>query len=265
MKPKLGDLAPDFSPDRWRIWRRAIDEFLWPTEKLRLSAEAFRKGPVFQTFAEDIAIRELGLFPAGSDYFDEAPTFGALSDKAVRKWGPDAYSEMAKSLDLWRKAWDGIAVVENEGAVVPAPRKAAVGLKFCLVVLVLKYGLGEISEGRVHPVARGDALDGAALLLALSVLCRRNKISPPDPIPWFRISELADLKLRSNSGTDLGELRNHSRAETITGFVKRLRATMPDPQVGDVRTLAAEFGKSGKSSWDTWFAREKLHGWFPLP
>jgi len=171
---------------------------------------------------------------------------------------------------------EGKVEVDRQGTMIPANRKAAQGLKFCLLVNVLRNGVQDGAppvEGLHGLVKWGAAVDAASLLLALSLLSQRLPGAEYEfaHVPWRCVKESAASKLGAMAGsvtavTDLDELRGHAPGEGMEGFRQRLRASMDEVSFKRVAGLAAAFesqgAKGGSRGLVKWRNKELLSNWF---
>ena len=121
-------------------------------------------------------------------------------------------------------------------------------------------------NGKHRLVKWADAVDAAALLLALTVLSHRFPESGYNfgVVPWCEVKCAAARKLESrhDSLTDIGELKFHLPVEGMEGFRKRLRACMDESAFKCVHKLAAEFESKGRSGLEKWRNDSQIMRWF---
>lgn len=270
-KAALGRWDPHSTLGRHAIWNRAIEDFLWPTVPDEKQRE-IRDHRIFAEWASDLGAR-MHLFPCGSSYFKKFPTPNDLIASRANRYGGKSMSHAAALVERFSETWAGMVSLDGKGAIIPASRKSAQGLKFCLLVNVLRYGVQDGTppvEGR-HGLAKWrDAVDAASLLLALSLLSQRLPGAEYEfaHVPWRCVKESAASKLGAMAGsiTDLDELRGHAPGEGMEGFRKRLRACMDEVSFKRITGPAAAFerqgAKGGSRGLVKWRNKELLSNWF---
>lgn len=277
----LGELNPHADADRWFIWVQAVAEFLWPDKRYDSVCAEIIQHPMFLSWCDDLG-DTLGIIDGAVVkhlYPDEFSWDVRQAKELVRysELGLDGGAAIAAELDrLWGQSWAALTVPDSGGVgIVPQARWAGRGLKLCLLVNVLRYGVhtGTPPMGGLHELVKwADAVDAASLHLALSIFWtigngKNSEFNPP-VISWEGVQEAAASKEACcGSGlTDLKELREHAPGEGIEGFRKRLRATMDEDSFRRVSLLAADFEKQGmkcgKSSLGGWRKKSGISNWF---
>lgn len=278
---KLGELNPHSDVDSWFIWVEAVAEFLWPTSNHDGACEGIISHPMFLSWCEDLGDM-LGvldgcttsrLYPAERSWDVRLARESDRHSESGKGGGVDIAAELFR---LWEKSWAALTKPDSSGrGFVPQGRHAGRGLKFCLLINVLRYGLrtGSPPVDGLHNLAKWEnAVDAASLHLALSILWTKGhgecaEFNPPI-LPWDGVKESAAGKLAKMGGvlTDIDELRGHAPGEGIEGFRKRLRATMDEESFRRVSRLAADFKKQGatggSSSLSKWRKESLLSNWF---
>ena len=269
---KLGETDPHEDADRWFIWLHAVEEFLWPTSSHDRSRKEITLHPMFWSWCSEWGSR-LGLIDGVWDYmYPDCPPLDLYYGKeAVRQseGGRSGGLAIATELDmLWENAWKSLLRPSGSGMTpTPQKRQSSRGLKLSLLSLVLRLGVftGDPPQGARHRLVHwGDAVDAAALHLALSVL---HQESDDDFVPpcmsWGEVKERASEKLSSFGGVENPkELRGHADSEGIEGYRKRLRATMSEAAFRRVASLAAEFERQCVSGLEKWRNDSCLLRWF---
>ena len=171
---RLGDWCPDHDIARWALWRRALDDFLWPDVRAKRAAGDVRGSVVFESWAGWRGVYH-GLCSAGasSRYRD----FDWMRDLSP----PRAPFGGAKQVDelntRWSKAWRSMVLINGNGRFQPSERQGGRGMKFCIVHLVLMYGLHDGSgpdSGGCHKLTSWSGVTESASLL-LSLVCLRTE------------------------------------------------------------------------------------------
>jgi len=265
-KSALGRWDPHSILGRHAIWNRAIEDFLWPIEPDEKQRE-IRDHQIFADWASDLGAR-MRLFPGGSCYFKRFPTQNQFLAGRADRYGGDSMSHAGALVKRFSDTWAGMVSMDGKGKVIPASRRAAQGLKFCLLLNVLRYGVQDGApplEGRHGLVKWGAAVDAASLLLALSLLSQRIPGAEYEfaHIPWGDVKVSAALRLGAMAGglTDLDDLRGHAPGEGMEGFRKRLRASMDEDSFRRVLALALKF-EVGSSALVKWRNKALLSNWF---
>lgn len=249
---------PSASRDRWAVWRVAIEDFLWP-QGLGESDRQIKDHRIYSDWSSDLGIR-LGLFRFDADYFERYPTPIKLIQVKAEIYGGDAFDFVVRLPKIFKDNWRGL-VVEDQGLLIPASRKAHIGMKFCLLINVLRYGVQDGSG----LVKWSDAVKSASWLLALSVLSHHLPLEGYDfeGVSWNEVKSAAVNKLnRHKDITDVSELKDHSVNEGMSGFSKRLKACMDESAVSRVSKLAVEFERRSKRSLLNWRKDSEIGNWF---
>ena len=164
---------------------------------------------------------------------------------------------------LWDDRW--ASMLDDDGKT-PAARVSLEGMKFCLMVLVCRYGLTSGTrnmKGELQAVSWKDACESASFLLAITVLAGLGSIAGGlNCIPWTDVIKNAqniDREGRENPA----DLKNHGEREGIEGFRKRLAATMLVDDLKKATKLAAAFETQTRKSMANFRRNDHLQKWFP--
>lgn len=285
--PKLGNYYPHLYRDRHGIWRRAIEGFLWPG-KMTWEQEKVRDHRIYADWVSDLGAR-MRLFPGGRAYFERYPRQSIFLEEMAARYDDGSLGVASGLVDDFAKAWRGLVTVDGNGAMLPANRKAGRGLKFCLLLNVLRYGVQD-GEGQPGLVKWRDAVEAASLLLALSLLSQHSSGGDRSPsvkglslregadpfdiphVPWWDVKQSAASKLEKLheatglvKQSDPKDMKHHAPVEWIGGFRQRLWASMDDDSFDRVSKLAAAFKEKGAakdSSLVRWRDESLLSNWF---
>jgi len=268
---KLGDLNPHDDADCWFIWMHAVEEFLWPAASNDKDQTRNNQHPMFYSWCSELGDRSRVIEGVLNHIYPEDITLDLIYAKESErhsKTGKDDGLAIAVHLDqLWENAWNALLRhSESDGPPKPQGRQASRGLKFCLLILVLRLGVFEgvaPNNGRHSLVRWSVAVDAASLQLALSLYWQvtRDEAFKPPVLLWPDVKRMAAKKF-SPSMESLGELKGHAESEGIDGYRKRLRATMDEPAFRKVAALAAEFERKGFSGLDKWRQDSGVSQWF---
>lgn len=284
---KYGDLDPEFCYfNRNEIWRWAVREFIWPSQAERETNKTLAQSYWFDPWCNWLA----GL--VGSIQIPSQPLAileQCLADLKESQATPDGWMrDFAELQGFYHDAWQGMLCVKGReaaayrlklesGSIQPAARMAGRGLKFCLIILLFRYGsvsarVGNEAGRMVQQCVTWDeALEASSFLLALSVLAHAGRFKGKlGYIPWPEVVVRAEERRQEiNKGddpfikTDPGDVRGLQSRESIEGFKQRLAATLADGEWGAVKKLAAAFLTQGKRTADKWAKDECIYQWFP--
>ena len=280
-----GDLDPG-NPFRTElIFNRAMEEFLWPQDSIitdnRARIVASYSFVLWCSYWRRVTCGSLDVEPL-------SPVLRYIVE-GVENRGADSLAEGEATGDLcrlWRQAWSGML---DEKSETPKPRQGAAtrGMRFCLIVLVLRYGItsGRLKYGgmRIYPdgkerewkidvgLSMREASEAASLLLAVTVLSQEDEITSVSNVPWAEVENLAAL-MRSPAGKlaaakakeKIDALEDFERDGIgLAGFRKLLRTLHPK-EWRKVSPLADTYHKQARAGeFDQWMIDEGLGNWFP--
>lgn len=278
---KYGDQNPGCPFDAPQIFRRAMEDFLWPQDRI-ITADRAR---IVASCSFALWCSWWRRASCGSFDVEPLPPVLRYIVEGVENRGADPFTEgeaMGDLCRLWRQAWSGMLDEQSE---TPKPRRrsATRGMKFCLIVLVLRYGLasGRLKNGsaRIYPdgqererkvdagVSLQEVSEAASLLLAVSVLSRKGEITSVSNVPWARVDNLA-LIMKSPAGKRIADEKRIDGLEDferdgvgLAGFKKLLRTTMPLMEWRKVSPLAATYGRQA-GNFGQWMKDERLDNCF---
>jgi hypothetical protein len=292
---KFGELDPGCAFSVQPIFERAMGDFLWPSASISEERRRIVRASLFGTWCE-WWMHNLSIWPPmhfNLMLMDHGPLWWAgCIEPAVPAgaWAPVPWDSsiarvpkvlrmaagdervIAGNLEaLWRRALD---VMLGRDCTKPGSRAAVRGMKFFLIVQVLRCGLwsgkyekqlsadmvtgGKAQRRRLIPVTWDEAKDSAALFLAWSVLAARGKVgSALDS----NLNEVNSAAMAAGIGA-VDRVDLNPATHGMAGYRKALRMTLPATEFLMIVRLAAEYGRSSNRGLGEWMKREEMGWWF---
>lgn len=275
---KYGELDPKCLFDEPYLFRRAMTEFLGmdKTEE---------KARVVDSVSFGLWCHWWQRILCGSREVEALPGLLRFICEGIEDLAVDPITEGGNLGDLcrlWRSTWEGM-VDRKSSTPRPGARSAKRGMKFCLIVLVLRYGL---ASGRVMNIRKRtlpedreveraidtglslqEASEAASLLLALSALARTGEVKSVSGISFAAADKeamtMGSADWQPSPGTDRTNLADFKKKGVgLAGFKKLLRVgTRTEWQ--KVVGLATAYHEQSGRDFDKWMKGERLEIWFP--
>lgn len=253
---------------QWDIWGRCLSEFLWPGGEDKSVTESVSYSHVHYWLGSRIVPEmrlDLRVLPTYLGCLAEAETAELEREKYFGR-SNRAIGVFNKVEELWESRWDSVPMLDEKGRLKPGSKMVFDGMRFCLMILVLRYGVG---SGRGGRVTWKDATEAASLFLACTMLERNKGVTRwMEALTWHDVRNYgAGLARRGIEGG--GKLKELPDMEGIDGLWARLCVTMEtekrDEEWERVKKLAAEYEAHGKgAALNRWAKAENLGNWFAM-
>jgi hypothetical protein len=225
-----------------------MEEFLWDTGAITEERKRIKSSHTFKLwcFWWERAV-------CGSRNFEPIAPLDHFILEGIKNRGANSFVEKEAEGDLcrlWQKAWS-LMISRKGKAIRPGARSAKRGMKFCLIIQVLRSGLGsgrleyrglrELPDGRQaerwadRGLSLQEASEAASLLLAVFVLRGESEIDAVTQIPRADVNKQAEImacedwwRLSNELYMSMGDLNDFKKKEVELPGFRRNEAYLPE-------------------------------------